>query len=145
MAGRLRARLGRRVRDESGVSMVEVIVITPVFLFFLLSMLWILLRVDNVNQVQQAAADAARMGSLQQPLSDVDLDQQVQNAAEADLGSLCGSGPGGLTVTPQIVPYQYGNLFQVTVTCEVHQLAFPAYTLTRTSSVPIDVYRGPLP
>ena len=47
------------------MSTVEVVILTPVLIVFVVAMVQLGLYAENVSQVQNAAQDAARMGSVQ--------------------------------------------------------------------------------
>lgn len=147
------ARRERRRRDEAGISTVEVVVLAPVLILFVLTMTALGLYAQNAAQVQGAAQDAARMASLQRSESAA-LDYATRTA-ETDLGGTCDSSPGG---APQVGPPQQTStgtvgvgqqagaveLIEITVVCQVTEFGY-SYTLTRSSYAPIDNYRGGTP
>jgi Flp pilus assembly protein TadG len=148
MEGRDRRRAGR----EKGISTVEVVILTPVIFGFAVTMVGLSLYAQKVSQVQQAAADVARMASLQAPGSDTTT---VSAAAAADLGSMCNDASDGppLSVSvPSNTPFSVtdtGNdtsvaMLEATVTCRVTEFGLP-YTISESFYAPIDTYGGERP
>lgn len=149
----MRGRRARRRRDETGISTVEVVVLTPVLILFVLTMTALGLYAENASQVQGAAQDAARMASLQRTESAA-LDYAAQTA-ETDLGGTCNSSPGA---RPEVAPPQETStgtigtgqqagavdLLEITVVCRVTEFGY-SYTITRSSYAPVDNYRGGTP
>lgn len=127
------------------MSTVEVVIGTPVLLLFVVAMVQLGFYAQNVAQVQDAAQDAARMGSLQRS-SDA-ATTYAGNAATADLGSTCNDSTGG---TPSIT--QLGTstdvdgvtMLTVTVECSVTEFGL-TYTIDESSSAPVDTFRGGQP
>src|SRR5438067_13919183 len=104
----IRERLARRTGEDAGLSTIEVVILAPVIMLFILVIMAFGLLVDGRGSVDGAARDAARAGSLQRdeksPMS------QAQAAADADLSGTC-SGP--VTVRKDITRFQTGGLFTV--------------------------------
>jgi Flp pilus assembly protein TadG len=144
-----RARL-RRVRTdapESGVSILEVVLLTPLVVGFIMILVCFGVLVDARGTVQGAARDAARMGSLQRD-GGTALSMARQTAA-ADLGSTCTS----YTVT-QVDPnnktpyngFTVGELYTIEVSCTVdlsglNWFGLPAQKIVSYSSAPLDIFR----
>ena len=142
-----RLRLGRvrrreRSRGEAGLSTVEVVILTPVLFLFVVAMVQLGLYAENVAQVQDAAQDAARMGSLQRTSGEASIN--AGNAAVADMGSTCDDSPGG---APAIIQLSTGvdgdgaTLLTVTVECKVTEFGL-SYTIDESANAPVDTYRG---
>jgi Flp pilus assembly protein TadG len=146
-------RRARRRRDEAGISTVEVVVLAPVLILFVLTMTALGLYAQNAAQVQGAAQDAARMASLQRSESAA-LTYATQTA-ETDLGGTCNSSPSGQPEVGQPQQTSTGTfgtgqqagaveLLEITVVCRVTEFGY-SYTLTRSSYAPVDNYRGGTP
>lgn len=138
-----------RERGEAGVSTVEVVIITPVMLTFVLLLVAMGFYVENIGKVQSAAQDAARMASLQRGAQQ--QKSQAASVAWNDLGSTCNRDTQqtmqttGLTVTrtnlavpgnPDTVPS-----LEITVTCDISVFG-ATYTVTESSYAPLNVYSG---
>jgi Flp pilus assembly protein TadG len=139
-------RFGRRgrVRGEAGVSTVEVVILTPVFFAFVMAMVVLGIYAQDAAEVQDAAQDAARMGSLQRSSSAAYAD--AYDVAKDDMGSTC-NGSGGLPTVSQPTTTVEGDqveLLTETVTCQVSVFGM-SYTIQKSSSAPVDFYRGGQP
>jgi Flp pilus assembly protein TadG len=128
---------------ESGIATVEVVVLAPVLVIFMLFVVALGLIVDAKGQVAGAARDAARAGSLQRGY---DAAVQVaQDAAAADLGRQCQGGPA--LDPPPPGEFVAGGLFTVQVRCNVSLRGLnllglgPAKTITERASAPLDTFR----
>jgi Flp pilus assembly protein TadG len=133
------------VRDEAGMSTVEVVIGTPVLLVFIVAMVYLGLWAQNVAQVQDAAQDAARMASLQR--STTAANTYAGSVATTDLGTTCNSSPGGTPAITQLTTAVDGagtTLLTVTVECSVSEFGIP-YTIDRSSTAPVDTYFGGQP
>ena len=73
-------RLTRRTR-ESGISTVEVVIALPLLVVLMLFTIYLGLKVNLIGQVQNAADDAARMGSAQRELGTAQTE-----ATDAEIG-----------------------------------------------------------
>jgi Flp pilus assembly protein TadG len=119
---------------ESGVSTVEVVIALPLLVVLMLFMIYLGIKVNLIGQVQNAADDAARMGSAQRTSGIAQT--EAYDAAQADLGAGACLGFGvatGGTFT------QSGN-FTATVTCTRDVLGVTV-TVVETGISPIDTYR----
>jgi Flp pilus assembly protein TadG len=124
------------------VSTVEVVIGTPILFLFVVAMVGLGFYAQNVGEVQGAAQDAARMGSLQR--STTDAYNFAYTAAKADLGSTCNSSGDGLpSVSPPVISSGTDNvtLLTITVECKVTEFGI-SYTIDESSSAPVDTYRG---
>lgn len=131
---------GGRADRESGISTLEVVLLTPLIVFVLLVMVALGMMVNDKGSVESASADAARMGSLQRDWGTATA--QAQGVADSDLaGSVsCEDGDG---VKPRVTaapPFAAGGLYTVTVSCTVDYFG-RTVTLTSVSVSPIDRYR----
>jgi Flp pilus assembly protein TadG len=147
----------RRARDdESGISTVEVVLLSPMLFLFIAAMVALGLYADDVGQVQGAAQDAARMASLQRGSGLAHA--QALSMAESDLKGTCNAGSGG---QPYVDPLQETDtapvdtglpghetasveLLKVTIECKVTLLGFP-HEIIESSYAPVDIYRGGQP
>ncbi|MGW7007660.1 TadE/TadG family type IV pilus assembly protein [Streptomyces sp. NPDC054933] len=136
----IRRRLVRLTRDDAGLSTIEVVILAPVMMLFILVLVAFGLLVDGRGAVDGAARDAARAGSLQR--DEASAMSQAQAAAEADLSGTCS---GSVTVRQVSSGFQAGGLFTVEVSCQVRGLAMLGLDvgteLTGRSSAPLDPYR----
>jgi Flp pilus assembly protein TadG len=138
-------RIRRRQRDEAGMSTVEVVIGAPVLFLFVIAMVGLGFYAQNVAQVQNAAQDAARIGSLQRSSSDAY--NFAYNVAKDDLGSTCNNSTDGLPAVTQPVTSSGTDgvtLLTVTVECQVSEFGI-TYTIDESSYAPVDTYRGGQP
>ena len=143
---RFRDGLRDRLRDrlsagsDAGLSTIEVVVLAPVMLLFILVLVAFGLMVDGRGQIDGAARDAARAGSLQR--DEAGAMRQARAAADADLGRTC---TGAVTVRKVSTGFRPGGLFTVTVSCRVRGLSMlglnVATELTGRSTAPLDPFR----
>lgn len=138
------------LRRDRGSMAVEFVVAVPAIVLLLLLVSaggqWLNLTGD----VGSAARDAARAASLARDFSDAQA--RAQNAAQADLGGVCGGGPavkvqvfsGGGVVGPAGFPAAQD--IEVTVTClgslaAFHVVGFPVrQTFGDTAAAPLDPF-----
>ncbi|GLZ03969.1 septum determining protein [Actinomadura sp. NBRC 104412] len=136
----------RRAPDRGSMSM-EMALVTPLFVVFLMLLAGAGRLVDAQSQVDGAARDAVRSASIaRSPEGAVRLAQQ---AADANLNGRdwCAGGPVVVTDTSQWGP---GGRVSVTISCDVDlgDLAFIGLPATKTlrgrALAPIDTfsYRG---
>lgn len=137
-AGRWRAALRRR--GDRGISTIEVVILAPIIILFVLVLVAFGQLVDGRGAVDGAARDAARAGSLQRDSGSAM--QQAQEAAKADLDGTCVSGTLEIHQDSGFVP---GDLFTITVTCQIRGLGSLGLdirkTMTSQASAPLDPYR----
>ena len=137
----LPARIRARVSSgDEGLSTIEVVVLAPVLMLFILVLVSFGLQVDARGAIDGAARDAARAGSLQR--DETSAMSQAQAAAGADVGSTC-SGP--VSVRQLSAGFQAGGLFTVEVSCRVRGLAMLGLDvgtqMSGRSTAPLDPYR----
>jgi Flp pilus assembly protein TadG len=128
---------------ESGMSTVEVVLLAPLVLTFVLVLVVFGELVNTRGTVQGAARDAARMGSLQR--DDAAANSSAYNAAVADLGGTCNAGPANVAqVDPNTkgpsAEFVAGELYTVKVTCTVNWFGV-SRTFVSYSTAPLDVFR----
>ncbi|ELP64249.1 TadE/TadG family type IV pilus assembly protein [Streptomyces turgidiscabies] len=136
----LRARWNRWDLGDRGLSTVEVVILAPVMIMFILVLVAFGQLVDGRGALDGAARDAARAGSIQKDHATAIA--EARRAAEADLTDVC-SGP--VTVTQTSAGFEPDTIFSVQVSCEVRGLAMLGLdiptTLTATFSSPLDPFR----
>lgn len=138
------------LRRDRGSMAVEFVVAVPAIVLLLLLVSaggqWLNLTGD----VGSAARDAVRAASLARDFSEAQA--RAQNAAQADLGGVCGGGPavkvhlfsGGGEVGPAGFPAAQD--IEVTVTClgsleAFHAVGFPVrQTFGDTAAAPLDPF-----
>lgn len=131
------------------MSVLEVVLLAPLVIGFIMVLVCFGVMVNERGNVQGAARDAARMGSLQR--DDHGANTQAQAAAAADLGSDCVGGPQVTQVDPSnpALPsngFDSGGLYTVKVTCVVSLSGLDWFslgnqTITALSTAPLDTYR----
>jgi Flp pilus assembly protein TadG len=125
---------------DRGLSTVEVVILAPVMILFILVLVAFGQLVDARGALDGAARDAARAGSIQKNHSTAM--SEARKAAEANLADTC-SGPVSVTQTSQ--GFAPDTLFTVEVSCQVRGLAMLGLNVpTRLSSSfssPLDPYR----
>ncbi|MET7744440.1 TadE/TadG family type IV pilus assembly protein [Streptomyces sp. NPDC005385] len=128
------------LRGDRGLSTIEVVILAPVMILFILVLVAFGQLVDGRGALDGAARDAARAGSIQKDHGTAMA--EARKAAEADLGDIC-SGP--VTVTQTSAGFEPDTLFSVEVSCEVRGLAMIGLdvptTLKSTFSSPLDPFR----
>lgn len=143
----------RRVRDrgpESGMSVIEVVLLSPLVIGFLLFLVCFGVLVDAHGTVQGASRDAARMGSLQRDSTSAIA--AARAAAAADLGNLC-TNPIA-QVVQQVDPvtktgtaaFAAGDLYTIEISCDVSLAGLDWFNLGQQtviaySTAPLDVFR----
>ncbi len=129
------------------MSIIEVVLLTPLVVGFIMILVCFGVLVDARGTVQGAARDAARMGSLER--DDASANSASQQAAAADLGNTCTS----YTVT-QVDPtskaenhnFVAGELYTIEVSCVIdlsglNWFGLPPQTIVSYSAAPLDVFR----
>jgi Flp pilus assembly protein TadG len=124
------------------MSTVEVVIGTPVLFLFVVAMIQLGFYAQNTAQVQDAAQDAARMGSLQRTPGAASA--FATNVADDDLGSLCNGGSPSVSPPTTSVDSADATLLTVTVDCTVTEFGL-TYTIQESSYAPVDTYFGGQP
>jgi Flp pilus assembly protein TadG len=143
-------RLERPLREgtsESGMSIIEVVLLAPLVIGFIMFLVCFGVLVDARGTVQGAARDAARMGSLQR--DDVSANAAAQQAAQTDLGNTCSSyavTQVDATTKVSYTGFVPGELYTIKVSCVVdltglNWFGLPAQTVVSYSTAPLDVFR----
>ena len=130
-----------RTRRDGGLSTIEVVILAPVMILFILVLVAFGQLVDGRGSVDSAARDAARAGSIQH---DEGLAMsEARRAATADLDHTCVSGT--LQVTKTSAGFDAGGLFSVEVTCKIRGLGDLGLSIdkqmTSTGASPIDPFK----
>jgi Flp pilus assembly protein TadG len=137
------AECGRRLAGERGSFAVELAVLAPVLLAF------VLVIVDGGrltwarSRLQGAARDAARTVTINHNSGPAAFD----SAYQAVLGSLAGSGVNcadpalELVPDPRVVPIGSGATVTATVTCQVRFVLFGTERVSRSQQSVVDRYR----
>ncbi|AXL90277.1 TadE/TadG family type IV pilus assembly protein [Streptomyces rubrogriseus] len=130
----------RNEGDDRGLSTIEVVILAPVMILFILVLVAFGQLVDGRGALDGAARDAARAGSIQKDHGTAMA--EAKKAAEANLADVC-SGP--VSVVQKSAGFEPDTLFTVEVSCEVRGLDsiglnIPT-TLSATFSSPLDPYR----
>ncbi|WP_078629532.1 TadE/TadG family type IV pilus assembly protein [Streptomyces sp. 142MFCol3.1] len=127
-------------RGDRGLSTVEVVILAPVMILFILVLVAFGQLVDGRGALDGAARDAARAGSLQR--EEATAMSEARKAADADLADVC-SGP--VTVTKTSTGFADAELFTVEVSCQVRGLAMLGLdvptTLTSSFTSPLDPFK----
>lgn len=136
-----RARLrGSGSGADAGISTVEVVILAPVMILFILVLVAFGQLVDGRGALGGAARDAARAGSIQKDHGTALA--EARRAAEANLTGVC-SGP--VSVRQTSAGFEPDTLFTVEVSCRIRGLAMIGVdvptTLTASFSSPLDPYR----
>ncbi|MFD3585649.1 TadE/TadG family type IV pilus assembly protein [Streptomyces sp. NPDC058683] len=126
--------------DDRGLSTIEVVILAPVMILFILVLVAFGQLVDGRGAIDGAARDAARAGSIQKDHGTAL--SEARKAAEADLSDVC-SGP--VSVVQTSAGFEPDTIFTVQVSCEVRGLAILGLdiptTLTASFSSPLDPFR----
>ncbi|MFI9826998.1 TadE/TadG family type IV pilus assembly protein [Streptomyces sp. NPDC051913] len=130
----------RLADDDRGLSAIEVVILAPVMILFILVLVAFGQMVEGRGAIDGAARDAARSGSLQW---DVGIAMaEARKAAEADLTDVC---VGPVTVTKTSAGFANADLFTVEVSCEVKGLAMLGLDIKTTMSgsftAPLDPFK----
>ncbi|MFB7084111.1 TadE/TadG family type IV pilus assembly protein [Streptomyces sp. NPDC056296] len=137
---RITSRMRQPGAGDRGLSTIEVVILAPVMILFILVLVAFGQLVDGRGALDGAARDAARAGSIQKDHGTAIA--EARKAAEANLADVC-SGP--VSVVQKSAGFEPDTLFTVEVSCEVRGLAtigldIPT-TLTASFSSPLDPYR----
>ena len=144
-AGSRRLRAGTGCGD-SGFSVVEMVVLVPLFLILLLLVVAAGRMQDAGVLVTGAARDGARAASLERtPDAAAAAARQVVQDNLAGQALSCAGGPATSVST---ITFGAGGAVQVTVRCttDLRDVAFPGLpgtaTLSKQASSPLEQYRG---
>ncbi|MFI0895847.1 TadE family protein [Streptomyces sp. NPDC020983] len=138
---RRRAAAGERDGDgDAGISTVEVVIIAPVLILFILVLVAFGQLADARGELDGAARDAARAGSLHG--NHAKANSAARQVATQDLQHIC-SGP--IRITHDNTRWAPGGVYTVQVSCSVRGLSDLGLPITTTLSSefasPLDPYR----
>jgi Flp pilus assembly protein TadG len=125
---------------DAGVSAIEVVLLTPLIIFMILLIVSLGVLVTEHGQVNTAARDAARAGSIQGTY--LDAQAQASSVGKADLGSKCSNASpvSSQYIAPKTA--QGVGYYRATVTCVVDMTGFGVFgakqTITAVFSAPVD-------
>ncbi|MGH4032475.1 TadE/TadG family type IV pilus assembly protein [Actinomycetota bacterium Odt1-20B] len=126
--------------SDRGISTIEVVILAPVMILFILVLVAFGQLVDGRGALDGAARDAARAGSIQK--NGGTALAEAKKAAAADLEDVC---IGPVTVNRTSGDYADAEFFSVKVSCEVRGLGMLGLdidtTLDAEFSSPIDPLR----
>ncbi|MGY6024972.1 TadE/TadG family type IV pilus assembly protein [Streptomyces spinosirectus] len=135
-----RDRLPRSTDGDRGLSTIEVVILAPVMILFILVLVAFGQLVDGRGALDGAARDAARAGSIQK--DHATAISEAKKAAQADLSDVC-SGP--VSVVQTSAGFAPDSIFSVEVSCQVRGLAMLGLdvptTLKASFSSPLDPFR----
>jgi hypothetical protein len=134
------------------MSIIEVVLLAPLVIGFIMILVCFGVLVDARGNVQGAARDAARMGSLQR--DDASANAAAKQTATSELGNTCVNPPLVQQVDPNTKapytggggPFVPGELYTVKVSCVVdltglNWFGLPPQTVISYSTAPLDVFR----
>ncbi|MFF1294153.1 MULTISPECIES: TadE/TadG family type IV pilus assembly protein [unclassified Streptomyces] len=132
--------LKHRLGDDRGLSAIEVVILAPVMILFILVLVAFGQMVEGRGAIDGAARDAARAGSLQWDVGNAMA--EARKAAEADLTDVC---VGPVTVDKTSAGFEDVELFTVEVSCRVKGLAIVGLDIKTTMSgsftAPLDPFK----
>lgn len=136
----------RTLRHDDGFSVVEPVILAPIFIAMLLIVVAAGRVQDAAGQLTGAARDGARAASLSRTPDAARTAAEQAVAASVTVQDLrCAGGPSTSIDTGGFAP---GGQVRVTVTCvvdlaDVAMTGVPgAHTITRTATSPLETYRG---
>lgn len=139
----------RRRSREAGISVIEVVILTPVVIGFVMLLVCLGVLVDARGNIQGAARDAARSGSLQRDDGSA-LDAATQAARADGMDGTCNGGWGIIQVDPTTGvatdAFAPGELYTVQITCTVslgglNWFGLPDKTFVIEATAPLDFFR----
>lgn len=145
----------RRRPREAGISIIEVVILAPVVIGFVMLLVCLGILVDARGNIQGAARDAARSGSLERDYKSA-LDAAQQAAAADGMDATCGGRTGWSIdeVDPvtgaSTTAFAAGDLYTVQITCHVSLGGLDWFSLgTKTfvieATAPLDIFRRSTP
>jgi Flp pilus assembly protein TadG len=150
---KLRFAENRRRSPEAGMSAVEVVILAPLVIGFIMFLVALGVLVDARGSIQGAARDAARMGSLQRDPGSAE--QAAQQAAAADgMDGTCTDGWTVSEIDPntgnQSNAFDPGELYTVQIVCNVNLrsldwFSFGTKTFVINATAPLDYFRRSTP
>lgn len=146
MTGGWRRAIRRRVAAEGperGTMTMELVIMTPILLAFIMLMVAMGRIVDAQSQIDGAARDAARAASIARDESSAQglADQAAQSSLS---GTWCKGTP---RITLDFSQWRAGGQVSVAVRCDIDLSGLslirvgPSRTMTGTFTVPLDTFR----
>ncbi|WP_331727371.1 pilus assembly protein (plasmid) [Kitasatospora sp. NBC_00374] len=130
----------RRLGSDAGISTVELVLIAPVLMLFVLLLIGLGQIVNSRASLEGTARDAARAGALQRDYWSAL--SAATSTANKDAARVCAGGTVQVSAGGDFRP---GGLFTVTLSCRVKGVALSklpvAGDIRATSTAPLDVYR----
>lgn len=125
---------------EHGMSALEVVLLAPLVIGFIMVLVCFGILVNARGNVQGAARDAARMGSLQR--NGTSASTAASDTAATELRGTCST----TTTTVLSKGFTAGGLFTIEVACTVSLSGLDWFslgnqTVTAYSTAPLDTYR----
>lgn len=134
---------------ESGMSALEVVLLAPLVIGFIMVLVAFGVLVNARGNVQGAARDAARSGSLQRDYQSALT--AAQNTAATELAKTCSQPAIATQVNPNNVAlpdndFAAGGLYTIEVSCTVSLggldwFNLGSHTITAYSTAPLDTFR----
>lgn len=135
---------GRPARGDRGSMALELALLTPVLIAFMMLMAGVGRMVEAQGQVDGAARDAARAASVARSRGDATAFADRAAKGTLQTRDWCQGGP---KVSPDLSEWAPGGQVTVTVTCDVDLggmtlIGLPgSKTMTGTATVPLDTFR----
>jgi Flp pilus assembly protein TadG len=139
----------RRRPRESGMSAVEVVMLAPVVIGFVMCLVELGILVDARGNIQGAARDAARAGSLQRDAGAA-IDAATKAAAADGMDGTCTGNWSIAQVDPATgaatTAFDPGELYTVQITCNVtlgglNWIDMGTKTFRIEATAPLDFFR----
>jgi Flp pilus assembly protein TadG len=130
---------------DGGTMSLELVLLTPLLVAFMMLMVGLGLVVEAQSQVDGAARDAARAASIGRTTADADT--AAREAATATLNGRKQRCRGGPSTAVDFAEWRPGGQVTVTVSCDIDLAGLslihlaPSKTMTGTATAPIDTLR----
>jgi Flp pilus assembly protein TadG len=143
----------RRRSRQAGVSVIEVVMLTPLVIGFVMLIVCFGILVDARANIQGAARDAARSGSLERDAGSA-LDAAKKAATDDGMDGTCNQGWSIAEVNPSngaaTTAFAPGDLYTVQITCNVslgglNWFGLPTKTFVIEATAPLDIFRRSTP
>jgi Flp pilus assembly protein TadG len=132
-------------RRDGGTMSLELVLLTPLLVAFMMLMVGLGLVVEAQSQVDGAARDAARAASIGRTTADADA--AARDAAADTLSGRKRRCRGGPSTAVDFAEWRPGGQVTVTVRCHIDLSGLsliglaPSKTMTGTATAPIDTLR----
>ncbi|HEV7934174.1 MAG TPA: TadE family protein [Actinomadura sp.] len=134
---------GRRERDRGSMAL-ELTLVTPVLIAFMMLMVGVGRMVEAQSQIDGAARDGARAASVGRSRADAVAFADRAGRETLKTRDWCGGGP---RIAPDLTGWEPGGQVTVTVSCDVDLggmslIGLPGVkTMTGVATVPLDTFR----